>query len=528
MNPRLPTARSLSRARLATTGRLGRGQSLVEFALVVPILLLVFAICADLGRAFYAYVSIENGVKEGALFGSRTPLCVDDTSAGCRNPRNVVWRVRNELATLRNPDGSPLVPTVACIDDATGTARTNMRDCAPGDRYEVSLTYPFAFITPILGQILGGTLNLGTSSTAVVLNQAFDPTPGLSIQKLVKVVGSARNEAEIVANCLEPDDYDSEGYYRSPCTDSGTPANQLYVTFQSGDAIDYKLTVANSGGVSLTSVAISDSTGPTGCSYPSTMPVGWPLVQAPCYYSRTAPKVPVGQPHVDYANVVTGTATQIGTVTETNTVRILPAPPKLAVTVYVSPYALGDDGDGNNGTPAFSDTAINVGWNGNATPPDEAVWFQVNVTNVGDVSATGVQITSSLGALPFGTNSPSTAVCPAAPASLNPAATFTCRYWYDITAQGVIQNVVTATASNAVPSQANASASVNTAACSGSDKVIPNLISLTKTNAIAAWTAAGFTSTLGTWNGNNSAQVKSQNVLAFLCRPASTAMTVTK
>src|SRR5262245_15953730 len=51
-----------------------RGQALVELALVTPLLLLLFAAAADLGRAFYAYVAVENAAKEGALFGSRTPL----------------------------------------------------------------------------------------------------------------------------------------------------------------------------------------------------------------------------------------------------------------------------------------------------------------------------------------------------------------------------------------------------------------------------------------------------------------------
>ena len=34
-----------------------RGQALAEFALVVPVLLLMFAAAADFGRAFYAYVA---------------------------------------------------------------------------------------------------------------------------------------------------------------------------------------------------------------------------------------------------------------------------------------------------------------------------------------------------------------------------------------------------------------------------------------------------------------------------------------
>ena len=98
LRARLPRIRGRNRS---------RGQSLVEFALVVPILLLVFAGAADLGRAFYAYVAIENGVKEGAFYGARAPLCTDDVAAACGNPRNVEWRVRNELGEPPQPGRDP-------------------------------------------------------------------------------------------------------------------------------------------------------------------------------------------------------------------------------------------------------------------------------------------------------------------------------------------------------------------------------------------------------------------------------------
>ena len=110
-----------------------------------------------------------------------------------------------------------------------------MTDCASGDTYKVTLSYPFKFLTPILGDILGGTLDLNADSSAVVLNLAFDPTPGASVQKLVKVA-NAVNGTAIVNNCLEPDESDSAGFYRSPCHDTTTPdpADTISATFESG------------------------------------------------------------------------------------------------------------------------------------------------------------------------------------------------------------------------------------------------------------------------------------------------------
>ncbi len=486
--------------------RRSRGQSLVEFALVVPILLLVFAAAADLGRAFYAYVAIENGVKEGAFFGSRAPLCTDDAAAGCTNPRNVEWRVQNELESLRNPDGTQLIPTVECLDQASGAAHANMTDCAAGDMYVVTLTYPFKFLTPILGDILGGTLNLSADSSAVVLNLAFDPTPGASVQKLVRVA-NAVNGAAIVSSCLEPDEFDSAGYYRSPCHDTTTadPADTISATFESGVSIQYKVTVGNSGGQPLTGVTVVDSTGATGCTFPTTWAVGYSNQPSPgCTYTRTAPNVPNGQPTLDYANVLTVDSAETNPEQDSVTVTVQPPPPNWKVDVYVSPFALGDDGDGTNGTADFKNvTTVTQGVNAILT--DESVWFQIVAKNIGGSTATGVTIASTLGPLPFGQNT-ANAACDPAPATLAAGATFTCRYKVDAGSAGTIQNTVTANAPNAVPPGRSNVASATSTTCANPSRLIPNLIGLQKAAAQAAWTAAGFPAGgLSVWNGQPNA-----------------------
>src|SRR6476661_8354705 len=108
-----------------------RGQSLLEFALVVPLLLLIFSGAADLGRAFYNYVALENAVKEGSLYGARFPLC-GNPSALCLDPNTVSWRVQHETRNKTGPVsyGSLVTPTVnECRDTFSGIARPNVRDC---------------------------------------------------------------------------------------------------------------------------------------------------------------------------------------------------------------------------------------------------------------------------------------------------------------------------------------------------------------------------------------------------------------
>lgn len=46
-----------------------KGQSLVEFALVLPVLLLIAVMVFDLGRAVYYSSTIHNAAREGARYG---------------------------------------------------------------------------------------------------------------------------------------------------------------------------------------------------------------------------------------------------------------------------------------------------------------------------------------------------------------------------------------------------------------------------------------------------------------------------
>ena len=60
-----------------------RGQALVEFALLLPVLVLVLALAADFGRAFTAYIAISGAAREGAAYGMQSTTAAADT-AGMR------------------------------------------------------------------------------------------------------------------------------------------------------------------------------------------------------------------------------------------------------------------------------------------------------------------------------------------------------------------------------------------------------------------------------------------------------------
>ena len=120
------------------------GQSMVEFALILPIMLLLVGAAVDLGRLFFAYVAVENAAKEGVMYGARHPLCADSTNVNCDTAgQNVTWYVENEAATgLKTALGaSNLTTGVTCRAKTTGALRQPINDCVNGDTYEVRVSY---------------------------------------------------------------------------------------------------------------------------------------------------------------------------------------------------------------------------------------------------------------------------------------------------------------------------------------------------------------------------------------------------
>ena len=381
--------------------------------------------------------------------------------------------------------------------------------------YVVRAQLSFTPVTPIIGTLVGN-ITFTSESKAIVINQAFDPTPGLAPTKFV-LGTAARNAAELAAKCVQPDPVGSPGYYRSPCQDvtSASPGTMVQADFRAGDTITYKIVVRNNGGTNVTGVTISDTLGlPTCPARPTSMAVGG--TPYTCTYTRAAPNVAGPGTSVDDANVLTVTGNEITAVTDTATITIDKPPPDLRVYKYVSVYPLGDDGDG---TPNFGFAqSLNVGRTASKNP---TVYYKIAVQNVGGQTATSFNLGDTNGAPPFGT-----ATCPAKPASIAAGGLYVCIYSTTFSSDQVNANTATGTASNVTPDAGDSdTATVTVAACTGSNKLVPYLIGLDKVTGPAAWLAAGFT---GTYNNISNSSVVTQSQQAWSCLPATSTITVTK
>jgi Flp pilus assembly protein TadG len=136
------------------SGRAGRrGQSLVELALILPLLPLLLFGAADVGRAFFYQARLTNAVKEGAFYGAYSPY---NTATGTTND------VRDRAYAEAN--GALGTPGVDFVIDPAVHASTGVRCYAQntstskacsaaqrGDSVEVTGRYAFR---PMSAQIV--------------------------------------------------------------------------------------------------------------------------------------------------------------------------------------------------------------------------------------------------------------------------------------------------------------------------------------------------------------------------------------
>jgi Flp pilus assembly protein TadG len=128
-----------------------RGQALVEFSLaLIPFLLILLGI-ADLGRGIY----MSNGVNQAAREIARTTavhVCGSPCTVG-NSPETAatIDTQKNLVPGLAGAGGSV---TFACtkIDDSSAS-------CTSGNFMKVTVSVPYAALTPLLSMIAPSTLS---------------------------------------------------------------------------------------------------------------------------------------------------------------------------------------------------------------------------------------------------------------------------------------------------------------------------------------------------------------------------------
>ena len=121
------------------------GQSLVEFSLISPILIVLIFGIIDFGIGFYSWITITNAAREGARI------------AAIRAPEDEVTQRVEDAA-----DPLPASDLTITVTNAQGS---------PGESVVVDVDYEYSLLTPldaVLGLVSGGsvgpTLTISTST----------------------------------------------------------------------------------------------------------------------------------------------------------------------------------------------------------------------------------------------------------------------------------------------------------------------------------------------------------------------------
>lgn len=118
-----------------------KGQAMVEFALILPILLLLVMGIAEFGMMFNAYLSVQNATREGARIG-----IVGATD------EEMEERILATSPSLREE-------RMAITIEPENNSRTS------GETLRVLVNYDYQMVVPFISNLLGGNVNLSGESS---------------------------------------------------------------------------------------------------------------------------------------------------------------------------------------------------------------------------------------------------------------------------------------------------------------------------------------------------------------------------
>ena len=147
-----------------------KAQAMVEFALVLPILLLVIVGLLEVGRAIFMYSAIFSATREGVRYGSAAgnnlagnPLYQD--CLGIREAAKnagILLNLQDDDITIEYDHGPGLGVFASCAD-ADGLDESV--DVLSGDRIIVTIEAAYAPMVPLFVPLTPRTINASSART---------------------------------------------------------------------------------------------------------------------------------------------------------------------------------------------------------------------------------------------------------------------------------------------------------------------------------------------------------------------------
>lgn len=165
-----------------------RGQALVEFALALPIFLLIVFGAIDLGRFVYGHSTLSQAAREGARLGAVEAYWVGRGNplsptydASCNQPGGPVCpadvnALRADVLGAANRMLTPFNPIVdadlytSCDASAAPTGPWTFKTCNSGNSgslMSVRVVLRFTPITPVIGQLFSSITEVASATMVI-------------------------------------------------------------------------------------------------------------------------------------------------------------------------------------------------------------------------------------------------------------------------------------------------------------------------------------------------------------------------
>jgi uncharacterized membrane protein (UPF0127 family) len=148
------------------------GTSIVEAAIITPLLLLLTLSIIDFGALFYCYLALENGVSQATRFAVTNNVLADPNNPGTFLSRDasIMLAMRNATPTLTIPDSAFTFSSMPPGGTAWGPGSGG-----PDALAKVSVSYTWTFFNPMLWAFFsGGQITLNVESA--MKNEGAPPT----------------------------------------------------------------------------------------------------------------------------------------------------------------------------------------------------------------------------------------------------------------------------------------------------------------------------------------------------------------
>lgn len=248
------------------------GQALVEFALILPVFLLLLVMAIDFGRLFYTWIALHNAAREGANQGANTPAVTAQITAKAGGEKSSQGQRGEGSAAISIACADPTGTTIPCTTASGGGGA--------GNTLTVTVSEPFSFLTPLVNGAFGGSLQMTASATSTVLGYAAGTggsNPGTCSAPVASFTWSITSGRTIFANpgASTPNSglCNISGYnwdWGDGVLEPGTATGNSH-TFGADGTWTVKLTVTNQGGENSQSqnVVISTAPPPPTCAKPT-------------------------------------------------------------------------------------------------------------------------------------------------------------------------------------------------------------------------------------------------------------------